>query len=174
MFRSLKAKLILSLTLIVFLFIGQEYVSYQSQNRLVVGVASNQKIADGVIQVNMLNNDVLNLQRKVLIYKTTQASSVLKRLNDIMISVNHKLDMTTNIIKTNKIGSNQEVTIQSMLNQLKEYRENFDSVVLLINKKSELFNEQIITRLNLLTFLTILHLKDPILLLIKTTNKLTL
>jgi CHASE3 domain sensor protein len=104
MFRSLKAKLILSLTLIVFLFIGQEYVSYQSQNRLVVGVASNQKIADGVIQVNMLNNDVLNLQRKVLIYKTTQASSVLKRLNDIMISVNHKLDMTTNIIKTNKIG----------------------------------------------------------------------
>jgi len=150
MFRSLKAKLILSLTLIVFLFIGQEYVSYQSQNLLVVGVASNQKIAEGVIQVKMLENDVLNLQRNVLIYKTTQASSVLKRLNDIMVSVNQKLDMTTNLIKTNKIGSNQEVTIQSMRNHLKEYRENFDSVVLLINKKSELFNDQIITRLNIL------------------------
>ncbi|MFT5298791.1 MAG: signal transduction histidine kinase [Colwellia sp.] len=150
MFRSLKAQLIISLTLIIFLFIGQQYVSYQSQNLLVIGVASNQKIAEGVIQVKVLEKDVLNLQRNVLIYKETQASSVLKRLNDIMISVNHKLDMTTALIKKNKIGSNQEVTIQNMRNYLKEYRENFDSVVLLINKKSELFNDKIVTRLNLM------------------------
>ena len=150
MFRSLKAQLIISLTLIIFLFIGQQYVSYQSQNLLVIGVASNQKIAEGVIQVKVLEKDVLNLQRNVLIYKETKASSVLKRLNDIMISVNHKLDMTTALIKKNKIGSNQEVTIQNMRNYLKEYRENFDSVVLLINKKSELFNDKIVTRLNLM------------------------
>ena len=150
MFRSLKAQLILSLTLIVFLFIGQEYVSYQSQSLLFTGLDSNQKIAEGVIQVKILEKGVLNLQRNVLIYKETQASSVLKRLNDIMISVNHKLDMTTALIKKNKIGSNQEVTIQNMRNYLKEYRENFDSVVLLINKKSELFNDKIVTRLNLM------------------------
>ena len=86
MFKSLKAQLILSLTIIIFLFIGQEYFSYQSQKLLVTGLASHQKIAEGVIQVKILEKDVLNLQRNVLIYKETQASSVLKRLNDIMIS----------------------------------------------------------------------------------------
>jgi signal transduction histidine kinase/ActR/RegA family two-component response regulator len=150
MFKSLKAQLILSLTLIVFLFIGQEYVSYQSQSLLVIGLASNQKIAEGVIQVKILEKDVLNLQRNVLIYKETQASSVLKRLNDIMISVNQKLDMISTLIKTNQIGSNQETTIESMRNHLKDYRDNFDSVVLLIDKKSELFNNKIVTRLNLM------------------------
>jgi len=148
MFRSLKAQLILSLTLIVFLFIGQQYVSYQSQSLLVIGLASNQKIAEGVIQVKVLETDVLNLQRNVLIYKETQSSSVLKRLNDIMVSVNNKLDMTTTLIKKNQIGSNQEITIDSMRNHLKDYRENFDSVVLLINKKRDLFNEKITIRLS--------------------------
>jgi two-component system, sensor histidine kinase SagS len=148
MFRSLKAQLILSLTLIIFLFIGQQYVSYQSQNLLVTGIDSNQKIAEGVIQVKILEKDVLNLQRNVLIYKETQASSVLKRLDDIMISVNTKLDMTTALIKKNNIGTNQEDTIESMRNHLKDYRENFDSVVLLINKKSELFNVKIVTQLS--------------------------
>jgi signal transduction histidine kinase/CheY-like chemotaxis protein len=150
MFRSLKAQLIISLTLIIFLFIGQEYVSYQSQSLLVIGLASNQKIAEGVIQVKGLEKDVLNLQRNVLIYKETHASSVLKRLNDIMISVNHKLDMITDLIKKNKIGSNQEITIESMRNHLKDYRENFDSVVVLINKKSNLFNDKIVTQLSLM------------------------
>lgn len=148
MFRSLKAQLILSLTLIIFLFIGQQYVSYQSQKLLVTGLTSNQKIAEGVIQVKVLEKDVINLQRNVLIYKETQASSVLKRLNDIMISVNTKLDMTTALIQKNKIGTNQEDTIESMRNHLKDYRENFDSVVLLINKKSELFNVKIVTQLS--------------------------
>ncbi len=148
MFRSLKAQLIFSLTLIIFLFIGQQYVSYQSQNLLVTGITSNQKVAEGVIQVKILEKDVLNLQRNVLIYKETQATSVLKRLDDIMISVNTKLDMTTALIKKNNIGTNQEDTIESMRNHLKDYRENFDSVVLLINKKSELFNVKIVTQLS--------------------------
>ena len=148
MFRSLKAQLIFSLTLIIFLFIGQQYVSYQSQNLLVTGITSNQKVAEGVIQVKILEKDVLNLQRNVLIYKETQATAVLKRLDDIMISVNTKLDMTTALIKKNNIGTNQEDTIESMRNHLKDYRENFDSVVLLINKKSELFNVKIVTQLS--------------------------
>jgi signal transduction histidine kinase/ActR/RegA family two-component response regulator len=150
MFKSLKAQLIISLAIIILLFIGQEYFSYQSQKLLVTGLASNQKIAEGVIQVKILEKDVLNLQRNVLIYKETKSSSVLKRLNDIMISVNHKLDMTTALIKKNQIGTSQEIVIESMRNHLKDYRENFDSVVLLINKKSELFNDKIVSRLSLI------------------------
>ena len=67
-----------------------------------------------------------------------------------MISVNHKLDMTTALIKKNQIGTSQEIVIESMRNHLKDYRENFDSVVLLINKKSELFNDKIVSRLSLI------------------------
>jgi signal transduction histidine kinase/ActR/RegA family two-component response regulator len=147
MFRSLKAQLILSLTIIILFFIGQEYVSYQSQKLLITGLTSNQEIVDAVIEVNTLEKDVLDLQRNVLIYKENQAYSVLKRLNDIMTSVTRKLDMMLLLIKKNEIGNNQEVTIKSMRNHLKDYRENFDAVVLLIDKKGELFNQKIVTRL---------------------------
>jgi signal transduction histidine kinase/ActR/RegA family two-component response regulator len=160
MFRSLKAQLILSLTIIILLFIGQEYVSYQSQKLLVEGLISNQKIAEGVVQVKTLEKDVVDLQRNVLIYKENKASSVLKRLNDIMISVNHKLDITTTFIEKNNIGTDQEMAINSMRNHLKDYRENFDSVVLLVNKKSELFNHKIVARLKRFKSITTETSKD--------------
>ncbi|PKG83884.1 hypothetical protein CXF85_10340 [Colwellia sp. 75C3] len=150
MFRSLKSQLIISLTIIILLFIGQEYVSYQSQKLLATGLASNQKIAEGVVQVKTLEKDVLDLQRNILIYKENKGSSVLKRLNNIMTSVTHKLDITALFIKKNQLGANQEVAIESMRNHLKDYRENFDSVVLLLNKKNELFHENIVDRLSLL------------------------
>ncbi|PKI12802.1 ATP-binding protein [Colwellia sp. 12G3] len=154
MFRSLKLQLIISLTIIILLFIGQEYVSYQSQKLLATGLASSQKIAEGVVQVKTLEKDVLDLQRNVLIYKENKGSSVLKRLNDIMTSVTHKLDITTLFIKKNNIGADQEIAINSMRNHLKDYRENFDSVVLLLNKKNELFHEKIVDRLSILKTIT--------------------
>jgi hypothetical protein len=79
MFESLKSQLIIALTIIILLFIGQEYVSNQSQNLLVTGLISNQKIAEGVVQVKALEKDVLDLQRNVLIYKENRSSSALKR-----------------------------------------------------------------------------------------------
>ncbi|WP_170246295.1 ATP-binding protein [Colwellia hornerae] len=154
MFRSLKAQLIFSLTIIILLFIGQETVSYQSQKLFVTGLTSNQEIVDTVVQVKTLEKDVLDLQRNVLIYKENQAPSVLKRLNDIMSSVTRKLDITSLFINRYNIGTNQQVAIESMRNHLKAYRENFDSVVLLIDKKSELFNKTIVTQLNHLTSIT--------------------
>jgi signal transduction histidine kinase/CheY-like chemotaxis protein len=154
MFRSLKSQLIISLAIIILLFIGQEYVAYQSQKLLASGLASNQKIAEGVVQVKVLEKGVLDLQRNVLIYKENKGSSVLKRLNDIMTSVTHKLDLTTLFIKNNQIGTNQEIAIDSMRNHLKDYRENFDSVVLLMNKKNELFNQKILVKLSLLKNMT--------------------
>ncbi|MBA6354417.1 MULTISPECIES: ATP-binding protein [unclassified Colwellia] len=154
MFRSLKTQLMLSLALIILLFIGQETVSYQNQKRLVTGLASNQEIVDGVVQVKALEKDVLDLQRNVLIYKENQASSVLKRLNDMMSSVTGKLAITSLFIEKNNIGTDQQVAIESMRDHLKAYRENFDSVVLLIDKKSELFNKTIVTHLSHLNTIT--------------------
>ena len=150
MFRSIKSQLIISLTIIILLFIGQEYVSYQSQKLLVIGLASNQKIAEGVVQVKTLEKDVLDLQRNILIYKENNGSSLLKRLNNIMTSVTHKLDITALFIKKNQLGANQEIAIESMRSHLRDYRANFDSVVLLLNKKNELFHEKIVERLSIL------------------------
>ena len=143
MFRTLKSSLSLSLTIIILLFIGLQYFSFQSQKVLVSGLASNQKIAEGVVQVKTLEKDVLDLQRNILIYKINHSPTALKRFHDIMINVNNKLDVTNLFIQSNKIESDQKIALDSMRNHLHDYQENFDSVVLFINKRNDLFNEKI-------------------------------
>jgi two-component system, sensor histidine kinase SagS len=150
MFRTLKSSLSLSLTIIILLFIGLEYFSYQSQKVLLSGLVSNQKIAEGVVQVKTLEKDVLDLQRNILLYKINHSPTALKRFNDIMISVNNKLDVTNLFIQSNKIESDQKVALDSMRNHLQDYQENFDSVVLFINKRNDLFNEKIAPTFSLL------------------------
>ncbi|MEW6990545.1 ATP-binding protein [Colwelliaceae bacterium 6441] len=148
MFRSFKAQLILSLTIIILLFIGQEYVSNQSQKILTIGLNSNQRMAEGIVQVKGLEKDVLDLQRNVLVYKDSLSPSALKRFHDIMISVNDELDVTLLFIKQNQIDAEQEVALQSMKNHLLDYQENFESVVLLISQKNTLFNVTMQKRFN--------------------------
>jgi signal transduction histidine kinase len=132
------------------LFIGQEYVSYQSQNLLTQGLFSSQKVAEGVVQVKSLEKGVLDLQRNVLIYKENNSPSVLKRFNEIILSVNDKLKVTSLFITSNNIATNQEDALESMQNHLNDYRDNFDSVVMLLEKKNHLINEKIIPALSTL------------------------
>lgn len=150
MFRTLKSQLSLSLTIIILLFIGLEYFSNQSQKVLVSGLGSNQILAEGVVQVKTLEKDVLDLQRNILLYKINHSPTALKRFNDIMISVNSKLDVTNLFIQSNKIESDQKAALESMRSHLHDYQENFDSVVLFINKRNDLFNEQIVPKFSLL------------------------
>jgi len=136
------------------LFIGQEYVSHQSQNLLTKGLFSSQKVAEGVVQVKSLEKGVLDLQRNVLIYKESHSQSVLKRFNDIITSVNDKLKVTTLFITSNNIATNQEDALESMQNHLNDYRDNFDSVVMLLEKKKYLVREKIIPGLSTLKNIT--------------------
>ena len=148
MFHSLKSQLLLALIIITGLFVGQQFVAYNNQKLLATGLSANQKIVEGVAQVKTLEKSVLDLQRNALIYKENLSPSALKRFYEIMDDVNHKLSITKGFIKSNKIDQNNIVSLDSMRNHLNDYQESFDSVVLLINKKNNLFENNIIKELN--------------------------
>ena len=146
MFRSLKSQLISAFIVIAVLFVGQEYVTWQSQNLLTEGLGSSQKIASELVQVKTLEKDVLDLQRNVLIYKASGGASVLKRFDDIMAEINTKLIKTERFIHDNALEDGQQLAIDSMRQHLNDYQENFDSVVSLIAKRQQLFSKEIENR----------------------------
>ncbi|WP_448568101.1 ATP-binding protein [Thalassotalea ganghwensis] len=143
MFRSLKAQLISAFIVIAVLFIGQEYVTSQSQNLLADGLSSSQEIASELLHVKTLEKDVLDLQRNVLIFKSSGSASVLKRFNDIMADINTKLVQTEQFLDAHVIEDEQKLALDSMRQHLSDYQDNFDSVVSLLTKRQQLFNQEI-------------------------------
>lgn len=147
MFENLKTQLLLALSIIVLLFIGQEFVSNQSQSLFLSGLSTNNKLAYGVVQVKNLEKDVNDLQRNVLIYKDNHSSSALKRFDDILVQVEEKLTVAKAFVAEYKISEQSEDTISSMYGHIDDYKENFNSVVLLIEKKNTIFNQQLTTNI---------------------------
>ncbi len=143
MFRSLKTQLIFVITSLIAILLTQVVLSRQSLEILVQSKQQESQAYSDLELVHKLERDVINLQRKVLIYKETASSVSVDQFKVLMESVTSKLD---DIEKSQYREENNRLKkdlIQRMDVHLKDYRDNFESVIDGRSKRELLFNEKI-------------------------------
>lgn len=149
MYRSLKSQLVTAFTVILMLFLWQQYVAFDSQDLLIEGVANNQEIAHNVILIKTLEKDVIDLQRNVLIYKENESASVLNRFIVINNSITKKLSEIKLFLEQSGNYKNQILAVDSMLVHLNSYQENFNTVVGVLAQRNTILNDKVLKQFDL-------------------------
>ena len=149
LFNSLKTQLITAFIFILLLSLGQEYVAFKSQTLLSLGLYDTQQVSQKVILVKTLEKNVIDLQRSVLLYQESNSQSIIKRFDVIMTAIDEDLTKIKVFIEQTEIDNNQLIALESMREHLKNYRDDFDSVALILQKKEHVFNQVLVQRFNL-------------------------
>jgi signal transduction histidine kinase/CheY-like chemotaxis protein len=148
MFRSLKSQLITAFSVILSLFFWQQYLAIDSHNSLADGLINNELIGQRVIQIKTLEKDVIDLQRNVLIYKENRSASVLARFIATHESITLKLTHIKSFLDNSDIDNRQALAIDSMLDHLNSYQENFTTAVDALEQRASILNDGLLTPFN--------------------------
>lgn len=150
MFRTIKAQILLVLATLVLLLISQVFLSRNIQSTFVDSLDLTQRAIVKVSLVRELERDVIDLQRNVLIYKASASESAVSRFNVLMQETQSNLNKLEQLTTTDV---NSEVYLDyttRMRTHLKDYKENFSSVVIGRTKQKTLYNSGLLTELETL------------------------
>ncbi len=150
MFRTIKAQILLVLTILVLLLLSQVFLSRNMQSTFVDSLDLTQQAVVKVGIVRELERDVIDLQRNVLIYKESASNSAISRF-DLLMDKNH-----SNLLRLEQLTSQEADSdvyldyIIRMRNHLNDYNENFNGVVVGRTKRQALYNEGLLNELETL------------------------
>ena len=160
MFSSLKSQLITAFSVILSLFFWQQYLAIDSHNSLADGLINNELIGQRVIQIKTLEKDVIDLQRNVLIYKENRSTSVLARFISTHESITLKLTNIKLYLDNSDIDNHQALAIESMLDHLNSYRDNFTTAVDALKQRTSILNDGLLIPFNELEELIVSKIED--------------
>jgi signal transduction histidine kinase/CheY-like chemotaxis protein len=143
MLRSLQTQISLVLAALISVLLVQVFLSRQSLNTL---ANSQIETRDAYLQVETvleLERDVVDLQRNALIFKDTASDSTIIRFDDLMNRVNQRLDQIESTLKKDGIGTTKAQLIQRMRAHLKDYDDNFRSVIESRRQRKVLFEQSL-------------------------------
>ena len=150
MFRTIKAQILLVSITLVLLLLSQVFLSRSIQSTFVDSIDLTQQAVVKVSLVRELERDVIDLQRNVLIYKDSASESAISRFNLLMEETQNGL---YTLVQLTSKQANSEVYqdyITRMKAHLKDYNENFDSVVVGRTKRNALYNKGLLNELDTL------------------------
>lgn len=141
MFHSLQAQMLLVIFSIASALFVQVYLARSGQNTLIKNQDLTSRLLNESGLVYELERDVLDLQRNVLIYKETASESSVSRFKDLMKKVDEKILI---LEAHNHIDdSNVAEVLVRMRRHLKDYEENFKSVIDGRSQRQNLFQNLI-------------------------------
>jgi signal transduction histidine kinase/CheY-like chemotaxis protein len=143
MFRSLQTQITLVLAALICILLVQVFLSRQSLNTLAEGQAETRKSFSDVELVHELERDVVDLQRNALIFKDTASESTIARFNDLMLGINTRLDEIQSGLQNDAKAIDKSQIIERMRAHLKDYEDNFSSVVESRRQRKTLFEESL-------------------------------
>jgi signal transduction histidine kinase/CheY-like chemotaxis protein len=149
-FRTIKAQILLISVTLVLLLLSQVFLSRNIQSTFVDSLDLTQQAVVKVSLVRELERDVIDLQRNVLIYKDSASESAVSRFNLLMEETQNGL---YDLVQLTSKEANSEVYldyITRMNAHLKDYKENFDSVVVGRTKRKALYNTGLLNELDTL------------------------
>ncbi len=147
MFISIKNQVYIILFLLLSLTIAQAYFSTLSSQTYSANVEKTQATLKNIIQVKTLQTEVIDLQRNVLIYKQTGSQSAIERFNELLADLIRRLE-TLQSTQFDEQNQTQYLDyLQSMLEHLKAYRENFAQVVSSRKNRESLFQTNVLDAL---------------------------
>lgn len=150
MFRTIKTQILLISVTLVLLLLSQVFLSRNIQSTFVDSIDLTQQAVVKVSLVRELERDVIDLQRNVLIYKDSASESAVSRFNLLMEETQNGL---YDLVQLTSKEANSEVYldyITRMNAHLKDYKENFDSVVVGRTKRKTLYNTGLLNELDTL------------------------
>jgi two-component system, sensor histidine kinase SagS len=123
-------------------FLVQGYISTNSYRVLLDGLKKTQGLSVEVVNVKSLEQQVIDLQRNVLLYRETGSSSVISRFNTISQNLDVGVSKLTVYAQSNKDSDKYLNLIGSMKTHLLDYQNHFVEVQKLSTSKTEIFKKQ--------------------------------
>ncbi|WP_293751916.1 ATP-binding protein [uncultured Paraglaciecola sp.] len=148
MFRTIKAQMLLISVTLVLLLLSQVFLSRNIQSTFVDSLDLTQQAVVKVSLVRELERDVIDLQRNVLIYKDSASESAVSRFSLLMEETQNGL---YDLVQLTSKEANSKVYldyITRMNAHLKDYKENFDSVIVGRTKRKALYNTGLLNELD--------------------------
>lgn len=144
MIKSLKNKFILVLLALIITFMGQVFISGSIQNRLIENEKTLIQSYSNIGLVHEIERNLVDLQRNLLVYKETASENSIARFEDIMGEVQTKLALfEKNSYQQSDINLDRSL-LTRMHDHLKDYHENFKSVLDTREMQSSIYNESIL------------------------------
>lgn len=128
-FRSLYVQMIIALVLLGVTLLTQLFTA---RNNLSTLSGSQEKLIhtyDSVSLIYELERDVIDLQRNLLIYKETASDSSIHRFHEVIESINEKINRVLDEQKRGIIYDIDPDLFKRMVQHIKDYEENFSSVI---------------------------------------------
>ncbi|WP_019531672.1 ATP-binding protein [Dasania marina] len=159
MFRSLQIQILLVVACLISILLVQALLSKAAQETLIDNQSLTMQAMANIALVNRLERDVVDLKRNVLIYKDTASESAVSRFNELIDSVNKDLGtFEHNVSDINDERYND--LIRRMRSHLKDYQDNFVSVVSGRAKREDIYKNKIIKGFDYLDSMLGLHQDD--------------
>ncbi|EWH08990.1 integral membrane sensor hybrid histidine kinase [Catenovulum agarivorans DS-2] len=139
--RTLSVQIIVAGLVFALLLIGVASILFRTQDALSTSLKQNQASIDEINAVRLIERDVIDLQRNVLIYKSTASKSALKRFTMLYQDIQENLAALTSLKRNDKFSDYS----RRMQSHLKDYRDNFNTVIDNRSLRTEIVQTEITT-----------------------------
>jgi two-component system, sensor histidine kinase SagS len=129
MIRSLKGQMFLVIFVLVSILVVHIALSSAFQGTLLKRQDAMSETYSMVGLVHELERDIIDLQRNLLIYKETSTESSLLRFYDLMEQVEGRLTAFERFVKHKQIIEKEGHVFDRMRGHLKDYKDNFATVI---------------------------------------------
>lgn len=130
------------------LLIAQAILSRNNNSSFVANLDRSQNAVTKVNLVGELENDVLDLQRNVLIYKETASQSVVSRFEILMNEIEQNLLQLEALSPDEVDAERYKDYLSRMRSHLKDYEDNFGTVIEGRSRRQSVFEEGLLTDIN--------------------------
>ena len=159
MFRSLQIQILLVVACLISILLVQALLSKGAQETLIDNQSLTMQAMANIALVNRLERDVVDLKRNVLIYKDTASESAVSRFDELIDSVNKDLGTFENNVSDINDERYKDL-IRRMRSHLKDYQDNFVSVVNGRAKREDIYKNKITKAFDYLDGSLGLHQED--------------
>ena len=141
MFHSLRSQISLILIALISILLIQVVMSRTAQNQSIKNEAALSDSYQRLGIVYELERGVIDLQRTLLVYKDTGSDSSAASFEELMVEVEGKLEKLLQPQVENLQIEFNKVELRRLSEHLKDFRENFQSVVLARRKTSDSYDQ---------------------------------
>lgn len=139
---SLSLQVLFLLSVLVTVILSQTYLNWNTREQISHSSHELQRAAEILELVHRLERDILNLQRNVLIYKTTGSESVVDRFALLEDDLNVLLTELDALPLTSNVGEKSE-DIDRLKSHLNTYSKNFSELTIHKTERTRIVREEI-------------------------------
>ena len=145
---SLRTQISIFLLFVVGLLITQLFFARANQQTLIDSLSAYQVATKEEKLVRELERDMLDLQRHVLVFKSTGSQSSINRFNALIDKVNTGFSALGASLPEELEDENTLSMLDAMLSHLQDYEENFANAIRARIARDSFFNDDVINNIN--------------------------